>query len=89
MNQRPQINFWLLLAATAAVDAVAIAWILDAGSASLAAYLFDALLAGQLAVVCVWAVFRSPGKMWSLVAATVAVLVCTAFDVFAGGSPAR
>ena len=86
MKQQSQILFWLLLAATIAVDSVAIAWIREAGPLSLAAYLFEALVIGQLAVVCVWAVFRSPGKIWSLLAVTFAVLVCAVLDVVCDGS---
>jgi hypothetical protein len=60
MPPRSPILFWLLLAATLAVDAVAIVWL--AGSAarlSAAATLFIALAYGQLSALCDWAAFRS------------------------------
>jgi hypothetical protein len=78
-----QILFWLLVAATLAVDAVALAWLVQAGPMTRAAYLFDALVSGQLAVVCIWAVFAAR-RMWlSLLAIAVAVIVSTALDVWA------
>jgi len=51
------IIFWLLAAATLAVDAVAFVWLTVAGPLSNAAFLFDALLTAQLAVLCTWCVF--------------------------------
>ena len=71
------------MAATAAVDAVAIAWLVQAGPMSRAAYLFDALVIGQLGVVCIWAVFAARRIWSSLLAIAVAVLVSTALDVWA------
>lgn len=89
MKPHSKILFWLLVAATAAVDAVALAWLIQAGSMSRAAELFDALVTGQLAVVCIWAVFAAR-RMWSsLLAIGVAVVTCTAIEVGAAWISAR
>ena len=81
MKQQSQILFWLLLAATAAVDIVAITWLLQAGPESRAAFLYDALVAGQFAVVCIWAAFAARRTWSAWIGVTVAVLVSTAVDV--------
>lgn len=89
MKSHAKILFWLLVAATLAVDAVALAWLFQAGPMSRAAYLFDALVSGQLAVVCIWAV-QAARRLWSsLLAIAVAVVVSTAFDVWAAWMNAR
>ncbi|MEX2091450.1 MAG: hypothetical protein WD971_02175 [Pirellulales bacterium] len=75
MKQQSQILFWLLLAATAAVDIVAITWLLEAGPESRAAFLYDALVTGQLAVVALWGVFgaRRSWAAWCAALAAVGV----------------
>jgi len=89
VKQQPQIILWLLVAATAAVDAVAIAWLVEAGPLSRAAYLIDALMTGQLALVCIWAVFAARRMLASLAAIGLAISVCTALDVWAAWMAAR
>ena len=76
MKQHSPIIFWLLLAATVAVDAVAITWILEAGPTSRASFLYEALVTGQLAVVCLWGAFAAR-RIWmawlvTLIAAGIA-----------------
>ncbi len=70
------VIFGLLLAATFAVDALVVAWYLEVGPESRMAVLYDALMAGQLAVVCVWAVFaaRRPWLAWGVAVAAVGVV---------------
>jgi hypothetical protein len=89
VKQQSRILFWLLVAATATVDAVAIAWLIQTGLASRAAYLFDALVTGQLAVVSIWAVFAARHMWSSLLAVTVAILVSTGLEVWAAWISAR
>lgn len=89
MKSHSKILFWLLVAATLAVDAVAIAWLVEDGPMSRAAYLFDALVTGQLAVVCIWGVFAAR-RMWSsLLAIGIAVMTSTALEVWAAWMSAR
>ena len=64
MKQHSPTLFWLLLAATIAVDAVAITWMVQAGPTSRAAFLYDALVTGQLAVICLWGAFAAR-RTWS------------------------
>jgi hypothetical protein len=65
VKQQSQILFWLLLAATASLDAIAIAWLLEAGPESRASFLYDALVSSQLALVCLWAVFTARQLLWA------------------------
>ncbi len=64
MKQHSPLLFWLLLAATISVDAVVISWMLEAGPTSRASFLYDALVTGQLAVVCLWGAFAAR-RIWS------------------------
>jgi hypothetical protein len=59
MPPRSPILFWLLLAATLAVDTVAIVWFAGSPRLSAAATLLIALAYGQLSTLCDWAAFRS------------------------------
>ena len=57
--QRSPVIFWLLLAATVSVDAVAVFWLFDSrgGESHIeAATLYTALAFGQLSVICAWVV---------------------------------
>ncbi len=77
MKQQSQILFWLLLAATAAVDVVAITWLLRAGPESRASFLYDALVSSQLALVCLWAVFTARHMFWAWSGTIAAVLIAS------------
>jgi hypothetical protein len=72
----PRILFWLLLAATAAVDAVAIMWLVEGGIKSQAVFLYDALETGQVSVVAMWCLFgaRKPWAAWAAALLTVGVV---------------
>lgn len=70
------------MAATVAVDALSIAWYLEAGPESLVSYLVEALTTSQLAVVCLWATFGARRRWMAVLTLLVAVLVCTAIDVY-------
>lgn len=75
MNQQSKILFWLLLAATAAVDVVVASWLRDVGPQSRTAFLYDGLVSGQLAVVTIWAVLgaRPSWAAWVLPLVAIAV----------------
>jgi hypothetical protein len=78
VTQRSPINVVLLAAATLALDAVAITWLVRSSALSEAPYLYDALVSAQLALVCLWAVFAARHTIAGWVAAIVAVLVISA-----------
>ncbi len=80
MKTPPRILFWLLLAATAAVDAVAIMWMMEGGTESQAAFLYDALVTAQLSVVTMWGVFGARNASTALVAAVLAVGVVSLLE---------
>jgi hypothetical protein len=61
MSQRSPINFWLLLAATACVNAVAYGW--ARSSSEHGTIVWFGLLSGQLSAVCIWSSFR-PRPNW-------------------------
>jgi hypothetical protein len=69
MAQRSPLILVLLVAATLAVDAVSIYWVLEgvkAGSPTLSAsILYDALCFGQIGVACVWVVFDARHRIWA------------------------
>jgi hypothetical protein len=54
--QRSPVIFWLLLAATICVDAVAIFWLFEGGFEVAAVTLYIALGIGQLSALCAWVV---------------------------------
>jgi hypothetical protein len=68
MPSRSPILFWLLLAATLSVDAVASVLIFETKISQLSAALYLALTFGQLSVLCSWAVLFSSkvGMKWSV-----------------------
>ncbi len=59
MPRPSPINFWLLLAATICVDAIAMVWKYAEGRGERAESFFIALVFGQLSALCVWALFSS------------------------------
>jgi hypothetical protein len=59
VKQHSPTLFWLLVAATIAVDAVVVRWMVQAGPMSKTAFLYDALVTGQLGVVCLWGAFAA------------------------------
>ncbi len=85
MPQRSPIIFWLLLAATLAVDAVVFPQVVATNTRvfwSAGIYLkvmFDALLVSQLSVVCIWAALstRKFLRLPAFVAAVAATLIAS------------
>jgi len=75
VKQASQTLFWLLIAATLAVDAVVISNLLAAGPMSRVSFVYDGLMTGQLAVVCLWGMFaaRRSWSAWLGVLAAVGV----------------
>jgi hypothetical protein len=77
MSERSPVVFWLLVAATIAVDGVAAVWIGTAsdpfGSGALVAVL--GLIVGQLSVVCIWSALRPAKNVWTNIAPWAATCV--------------
>lgn len=87
MPQRSPIIFWLLLAATASVDAIAFDAARsqsDHGMVGMVAYF--GLLSGQLSAVCVWSAFRPQPSWWSRLVPIAAVFAASLAYVEAGQS---
>lgn len=75
MNSQSKTVVGLLLAATFAVDLVVANWLAELGPLSRIAYVYEALITAQLAVVTIWAVLGfgpAPAK-WIAVAAVVGI----------------
>lgn len=64
MPQRPPVTFWLLLAATLCVDAVAAFWIFINDFDEMSATLFLALVYGELSAYCAWAILAHDLPRW-------------------------
>lgn len=80
MQQRSPVIFWLLLAATLSVDAVATYWICEIGDQAASATLFIGLAFGQLSVLGAWAVlFRTRVGLRWLVPLVFGLLVALIF----------
>jgi hypothetical protein len=75
MPQRSPNIFWLLLAATLSVDYVAFFWMVSGGGPRFAQVAYDALVVGQLSIVCIWAGLRSAKIFWSRAAPWAAMLI--------------
>lgn len=88
MPPRSPAIFWLLLAATLAVDAVAIYWIFNEKNSAASAIFWIALSFAQISVITVWAILLAPkvGLRWlaPLVGGFVVALI-----VFQANSHAR
>lgn len=71
MPHRSPTIFWLLLAATIGVDAVAIAWLFASNYSewwpTYRVNVVSALTLGQLSVISIWMVFRRQHDAWSLI----------------------
>lgn len=76
MPQRSAIIFWLLLAATLSVDAVVFSWMASEPYPDplYAVVTFDALILGQLSVVCIWSTITVTTNLWVRLAPIVAVV---------------
>lgn len=74
MAQPPKIIFWLLLLATAAVDAVALTWVGGAPGPVLAYVFFDALVVGQLSVVSIRSALSPAKTLWAYLAPAAAAI---------------
>jgi hypothetical protein len=75
MPPRSPLIFWLLLAATISIDAVAVWFVSEAYRHALYAnVVFHALILGQLSVICIGAALRSGGNPWIQLAPAVAAL---------------
>src|SRR5258708_7301813 len=77
MPQRSPIVFWLLIAATLSVDSVLFYLLVSQPYPNLAAFPYDALIVGQLNVICIWSVLNRSRTMWTLLAPVLAVIVAS------------
>jgi hypothetical protein len=84
MPQRSPVIFWLLLAATICVDAVA--WSKAKPGPSLAEWGFDALVVAQLSVICLWSALRPSKTFWSRAAPWTASLIAALVNEPLGSS---
>jgi hypothetical protein len=88
MSQTRLPIFWLLIAATISIDAVAFTHTSSSSSATFAegniyrTIVCDALLAGQVSVVCIWAVLGTNKLLWmpALSAVVAAAFVAAVFQ---------
>ena len=81
MPPRSPVIFWLLLAATLSVDVVVCSWVATAPfrPPQYARVAFEALVIGQLSLVCIWSAFRTTKLLWvPAIAAAVAATLFTA-----------
>jgi len=77
--QRSPVIFWLLLAATLAVDLVAVFWAY-AATLDRTEALYFGLACSQLSLICIWTSFSSARRFWRWLAPfafTLAVVVLT------------
>jgi hypothetical protein len=80
MHLRSSLNFWLLFAATLAVDGVAISWVY-ATTLDRAGNLYLGLICSQISALCIGCFFSPTRGWWRLispVAVTLAVAILTA-----------
>jgi hypothetical protein len=83
LSRRSSTVCWLLAAATVAVTAVATRWLSLVDEKSLTAYLFEALVVGELAVVCLWSVFSAQRALGSWIGVVVGVFAATLLAFYA------
>jgi len=79
MKERAPVIFWLLVAATICVDAVAYSWMVSEPYpyASVAAVAWLALVTGQLSVICIWSAMRLTKTFWTRIAPWLGVILAT------------
>jgi hypothetical protein len=75
MRERSPVNFWILLAATVCVDAVAFSWAEAAPGGSYGFVAFEALVLSQISVVCIWSGLKSEKSMWTRFSPFLAVVL--------------
>jgi hypothetical protein len=77
MPQRSPLIFWLLLAATISVDAVAFSWA-EAGPRDNYGFIaFEALVLSQISIVCIWSGLNSEKSMWTRFSPLLAVVLAS------------
>jgi hypothetical protein len=81
MLQRSPVIFWLLLAATLAVDAVVCSWVVPepkfVPSGVYVVVTFLALILSQLSIVCIWSGVSSTKSVWTRFAPLIATVTAT------------
>jgi hypothetical protein len=82
VNTHSPIIFWLLAAATLAVDSVALSWLNDQPFLPSAAILYDALCFSQLSIVCIWSVFGGQNRVVCACGVLLAIAVAAALTAW-------
>jgi hypothetical protein len=82
MKQHSLAIFWLLLAATICISAVAFAWVVNDNS-SHANLVFAAVISGELSVICIWSGLTIEKNIWSRLAAWLAVIAAVLVHIIA------
>jgi hypothetical protein len=77
MPQRSPAIFWLLLAATICIDAVAFSWAASEPDYSYGFLTFDALMLSQISVVCIWSGLSVAKTIWTRISPILAVIVAS------------
>jgi hypothetical protein len=80
MPQRSPVIFWLLVAATLAVDAVVVSWAY-AGSLDRVEALYFGLVCGQISIVGIWACFSTAPRWWQWLTSPVAAFIAALLTV--------
>jgi hypothetical protein len=82
MQQHPRIIFWLLFAATAAVDAVVLRWAagLQPAAADYQPVAVAALVLGEASIIYIWSALRPFSTLWSKVAPVCAVVLAASVN---------
>jgi len=93
MQRRPPVIVWLLFAATVSIDVAVYAGFVSEPHAGLwmVTYdaLFDALMTGQLSVICIWSVLGATKTFWTRMAPWLAVVLASLVIGLFGFPPLR
>src|SRR5262245_50769031 len=82
MKNGSNVIFWLLFAATAAVDAIAIYWMHEARTGHYQGVLYDALASSQVSLAAVWAVLGTRHKGVAAIILGIAAAVAAALTAW-------
>ncbi len=77
MPQRLPLIFWLLVAATISVDAVAFVWAEAVPDYAFGFIAFDVLVLSQISVVCIWSGLRLEKSMWTRFSPFLAIILAS------------
>jgi hypothetical protein len=81
VNPQARLLFWLLVAATIAVDAATIVMLERNGPQSRVVYVYEALISAQLSAVCIWAIFSQQPTWWRWAGVLAAVAIASLLGI--------